>query len=91
MIKNITISRGAEKLANFLRERQWTPRKLGRVLDCDHSSVILWMNGRVIPSLQRALDLEREAGIDPADWFSPAASSDSRPGSVPPSSRGGAP
>lgn len=88
MTKDITISRGAEKLANLLRERQWTPRKLGRVLDCDHSSVILWMSGRVIPSLQRALDLEREAGIEPADWLSPAITLESRPSSVPPSAGG---
>ena len=71
MTKEANINRGAEKLAQFLRDRQWTPRKLGRVLDCDHSSVILWMSGRVLPSLPRAIDLQREAGIDPADWFVP--------------------
>jgi transcriptional regulator with XRE-family HTH domain len=66
------LNRGAVKLASVLRERGWTPRKLARVLDCDHSSVIQWREGRTIPTLHRALDLEREAGVDPHDWVVPA-------------------
>ena len=64
-------NRGAERLSTFLRERGWSPRKLARLLDCDHSSVIMWKEGRVIPTLHRALDLEREAGVDPHDWLVP--------------------
>ena len=68
---NATLNRGADKLATVLRERGWSPRKLARLLDCDHSSVILWAKGQVIPTLHRALDLEREAGVDPHDWLVP--------------------
>ena len=66
-----TMNRGAAALADFLARKGWSPRKLGRVLDCDHSSVILWKDGRAIPTLARALDLEREAGVDPHDWLVP--------------------
>ncbi len=68
-----TLNKGAEKLAAVLLERGWSPRKLARVLDCDHSSVIMWREGRAIPTLHRALDLEREAGVDPHDWIVPVA------------------
>ena len=71
MVSERILNRGAERLATFLRDRGWTPRKLARVLDCDHSSVIMWKEGRVIPTLHRALDLEREAGVDPHDWLVP--------------------
>ncbi len=40
MMSEKTLNRGAAKLASVLRERGWTPRKLARLLDCDHSSVI---------------------------------------------------
>ncbi len=68
-----TLNKGAEKLAAVLLERGWSPRKLARVLDCDHSSVIMWREGRAIPTLHRALDLERESGVDPHDWIVPVA------------------
>ena len=67
-------NRGAIKLASVLEERDWTPRKLARVLDCDHSTVIMWKDGRTIPTLHRAIDLERETGVDPHDWLIPATS-----------------
>jgi transcriptional regulator with XRE-family HTH domain len=69
--KTTTLNKGAEKLASFLVRMGWTPRKLARLLDCDHSSVIGWQQGRTIPTLHRALDLEREAGVDPHDWVVP--------------------
>jgi hypothetical protein len=31
----------------------------------------MWREGRVVPTLHRALDLEREAGVDPHDWLVP--------------------
>ena len=71
MMSEKTLNRGAAKLASVLQERGWTPRKLARLLDCDHSSVIMWREGRAIPTLHRALDLEREAGVDPHDWIVP--------------------
>ncbi len=79
-----TLNRGAERLATFLRDRGWTPRKLARVLDCDHSSVIMWREGRAIPTLHRALDLEREAGVDPRDWLVPVEHAGDDSTSTPP-------
>ena len=70
--ENATLNKGAERLAAFLAAHGWTPRKLARQLDCDHSSVIQWREGRGLPSLRRAIDLEREAGVDPHDWLVPA-------------------
>jgi transcriptional regulator with XRE-family HTH domain len=74
--KTATFNRGAERLSNFLHDKGWTPRKLARLLDCDHSSVISWREGRTIPTLHRALDLERETGVDPHDWLRPVVSAD---------------
>ncbi len=80
MQKRTFRNRGAERLASFLQARAWTPRKLARLLDCDHSSVIQWKEGRTIPTLHRAIDLERETGVDPHDWLVPV------PSTIPPGS-----
>jgi transcriptional regulator with XRE-family HTH domain len=77
------LNRGAERLAAFLRERGWSPRKLARHLDCDHSSVIMWKEGRTIPTLHRALDLERTAGVDPHDWLVPVTAANDNGGTTP--------
>jgi transcriptional regulator with XRE-family HTH domain len=64
-------NRGAENLGKVLQARGWTPRKLGRILDCDHSTVILWREGLTTPTLRRAIDIERETGVDVHDWVIP--------------------
>jgi transcriptional regulator with XRE-family HTH domain len=74
MQRTTSRNRGAERLTSVLDERGWSPRKLARVLDCDHSTVILWKEGRTIPTLHRAIDIERETGVDVHDWLVPVPS-----------------
>lgn len=64
-------NRGALKLSAVLEKRGWSPRKLARILDCDHSTVIMWRESRSIPTLHRAVEIERETGVDVHDWVLP--------------------
>lgn len=61
---------GSVKLEAFLKERDWSPRKFSRVIDCDHTTVHMWLKGTV-PTLQSAAAIERETGIDIRDWAKP--------------------
>jgi transcriptional regulator with XRE-family HTH domain len=67
-------NRGAVMLATILDERGWSPRKLARILDCDHSTVIMWKEGRTIPTLHKAVEIERETGVDVHAWVVPVPS-----------------
>jgi hypothetical protein len=62
---------GGQRLHEFLVSKGWTPRKLGRELDCDQASVNSWISGRNLPALTRAIELETICGVDPRDWVKP--------------------